>query len=779
MNSIVLRRIASYSIAIVSTAIALLLTLWLEPVMNRTIGSFFYIATIVSAWYGGIPAGIVAIGLSVLALDYFIIPPVYQFTLADPLDLLRLAIFSLVALTLNLLTGRVRASQRHIEQFNQQFAQQTIELTEVNDLLLVALMEQKQAEKELQEYNREVEDLYNRAPCGYHSLDAEGTFVRINDTELNWLGYTRDEILYKKKFSELLTPTSKAIFEENFPRFKQQGWIDNLEFELLNSDGSTRWINLSATAIADDAGNFIMSRSTVFDLGDRKRAEQEQQQAQFALQDSEERLRLALDLTHIGFWDLDLPSGNAIWNDNTFHVMGLSPNEHEARFEVGRNLIHPDDVDWVIQAFEDAIAAGQDFASEYRVVYPDGSVHWLMARARGIDDESGQPVRAIGVLLDITDRKQAEAALRESEEKFRQLADNIQDVFWISDLQTQQILYVSSAYETVWGRRCEDLYCNFNHWLGAIHPDDRSQVAQTFREQLPQGRFSQEYRIIRPDGSMRWIRDRAFPIKTESGITTRLAGIAEDITERHAVEQLKKEFISVVSHELRTPLTAIRGSLGLLDAGLYDRKPERMKEMLHIASTQSDRLVRLVNDILDLERLESGKAKLTLQPCNAALLMEQSIEFMRSQAEQNQIELSVSPLAIEILAAPDSIVQTLTNLLSNAIKFSSAGSTIWMTAKRVDNRAIAGNETPLPLVCFSVKDRGRGIPPDKLDAIFNRFQQVDSSDAREKGGTGLGLAICRTIVQQHGGQIWVESQMGEGSTFFFTIPLTPCEIKNL
>lgn len=766
MNSIVVRRIAPYSIAIASTAIALLLTLWLEPVMSRTIGSFFYIAAIVSAWYGGIPAGMVTIGLSVPALNYFVMSPVHQFT-NDPIDLLRLSIFSLVALTMNLLTGSFRASKQRIEKLNQQFAQRTAELTEVNDRLRVSLMEQKQSEKELQAYSREVEDLYNLAPCGYHSLDADGILVRINDTELNWLGYTRDEILYKKKFTDLLTPAGIAIFREIFPYFKQQGKIDNVEFELLASDGSIRWVNLCATAIVDDAGNFLMSRSTVFDISDRKRAEKERQQAQLSLQESEERLRLALDLTHIGFWDLPWASQNPIWNDNMFYLMGLSPDEYEPSYELGCQCIHPEDADWAIQKFQDSIATGTDYAIEYRVIYPDRSVHWLMVRSRAIYDESGQPLRVVGILLDITHSKLVEEALRESEEKFRQLADNIQDVFWIADLQIQKVLYVSPAYETVWGRRCEDLYRKFDNWLDAIHPDDRSSVAQTFREQLPQGRFNQEYRIIRPDGSMRWIRDRAFPIQTESGTTTRLAGIAEDITERHAVEQLKKEFISIVSHELRTPLTAIRGALGLLDAGIYDKKPDRMKEMLHIASSQSDRLVRLVNDILDLERLESGKSKLVLQPCNAALPIEQSVDVMRSQAEQNQISLSVTLLDLEIYADLDAIVQTLTNLLSNAIKFSHPGSTIWIAAER----AVSENENVPPFVCFSVKDSGRGIPPDKLDAIFGRFQQVDSSDAREKGGTGLGLAICRTIVQQHGGQIWVESQIGKGSTFFFTLPI--------
>jgi signal transduction histidine kinase len=200
--------------------------------------------------------------------------------------------------------------------------------------------------------------------------------------------------------------------------------------------------------------------------------------------------------------------------------------------------------------------------------------------------------------------------------------------------------------------------------------------------------------------------------------------------------------------------------------GVYDHKPQRGQRMLQIAATQTDRLVRLVNDILDLGRLESGRVALVKQPCDAATLMLQSVDAMRVNAEQNDITLSVIPLKIEVWAAPDSIVQTLTNLISNAIKFSQPGSTVWVTAE-----AIA--DEPAPYVLFQVKDRGRGIPSDKLESIFGQFQQVDASDSRKKGGTGLGLAICRSIIQQHGGRIWAESVLGAGSTFYFTLPLPP------
>ena len=187
---------------------------------------------------------------------------------------------------------------------------------------------------------------------------------------------------------------------------------------------------------------------------------------------------------------------------------------------------------------------------------------------------------------------------------------------------------------------------------------------------------------------------------------------------------------------------------------------EKGQRLLNIAINNADRLTRLVNDILDLERIRSDEASMRRVRCDAGELVMQTSEAMRALTEGNGISLLVSPMALDVRADGDRVVQVLTNLIGNAIKFSPAGSAIDVGVRRKDGEAI-----------FHVRDHGRGIPPEKLEAIFGRFQQVDVSDAREKGGTGLGLAICRSIVEEHGGRIWVESIEGEGSTFAFTIPL--------
>jgi PAS domain S-box-containing protein len=235
--------------------------------------------------------------------------------------------------------------------------------------------------------------------------------------------------------------------------------------------------------------------------------------------------------------------------------------------------------------------------------------------------------------------------------------------------------------------------------------------------------------------------------------------IINDITER---KRLENEFISLVSHELRTPLTSLLGSLDLLNAGRLGSLNEQGQQILSIAVTNTERLMRLINDILDIERMKSGKIALQKVKCNAASLLTQAVEAMQAMAEQAQVKLINQPLTVELWVDPDRIVQTLTNLLSNAIKFSQPGSTVW-----IGNELTASQSQLL----ITVKDQGRGIPADKLQLIFERFQQVDVSDSRTKGGTGLGLAICRSIVEQHDGKIWVESRLGEGSTFYITLPL--------
>ena len=232
-----------------------------------------------------------------------------------------------------------------------------------------------------------------------------------------------------------------------------------------------------------------------------------------------------------------------------------------------------------------------------------------------------------------------------------------------------------------------------------------------------------------------------------------------DISQRYALDRMKDEFVSTVSHELRTPLTSIRGALGLLSSGMLGAINEKAANLLRIALTNSERLVRLINDILDLERTQSGREPLAFRPVPLGEVVRQSIDGMQLMAEQAAVLLIHDKTQVEITADPDRLQQVMTNLLSNAIKFSPPNSAVSVMLRP----GASG-------VTLSVIDQGRGIPADKLEAIFGRFQQGDASDSRQKGGSGLGLAICRSIIEAHGGRLRAERNNGPGATFQFTLP---------
>ena len=267
-----------------------------------------------------------------------------------------------------------------------------------------------------------------------------------------------------------------------------------------------------------------------------------------------------------------------------------------------------------------------------------------------------------------------------------------------------------------------------------------------------------EDKVYRTDGS---------PLPTEYFFTPildhgRFSGSVlsfRDISQRYALDRLKDEFISTVSHELRTPLTSIRGALGLLSSGILGELNEKASNLLRIATSNSDRLVRLINDILDLERIQSGRAPITFRPVQLSQIVHQAIEGMQPVADAAGVQLLHDTTQVEVTGDVDRLLQVMTNLLSNAVKFSPPNSTVSVMMRP----GATG-------VTLSVIDQGRGIPADKLETIFGRFQQVDASDSRQKGGSGLGLAICRTIVQQHSGRIWAERNPVRGSTFRVFLP---------
>lgn len=384
--------------------------------------------------------------------------------------------------------------------------------------------------------------------------------------------------------------------------------------------------------------------------------------------------------------------------------------------------------------------------------------------------------------IELQERRQAETMTRESDRRWRLLFENTN--LAVISIDTHGTIEAANPFFLKLTGYAENEVIGKNWFILFFPPRQIQEQIKLFQTHLRKTNYpSLQSKILTKAGEEKIINWNNTFLRNAQGEVMGVTGIGEDVTERQAVEKLKDEFISIVSHELRTPLTSIRGSLGLLMAGVMDDDPTAMKRMIEIAAIDTERLVRLVNDILDLEKLEMGRISLIREWCDAADLIQRSAEVMASSAQAAGVTLEIVAPSVQIWVAPDRIIQTFTNLLSNAIKFSSAGGVVALRAEIIDEviletqneRNLAHPNFPQRLlsshILFSVQDQGRGIPEDKLETIFGRFQQVDASDSRDQGGTGLGLAICKSIVQQHGGQIWAESIWGEGSTFFFALPL--------
>ncbi|MBX9719924.1 MAG: hypothetical protein K2X81_00890, partial [Candidatus Obscuribacterales bacterium] len=264
---------------------------------------------------------------------------------------------------------------------------------------------------------------------------------------------------------------------------------------------------------------------------------------------------------------------------------------------------------------------------------------------------------------------------------------------------------------------------------------------------------------IAPQGI--WVSATGRPLRDDESQLIGGIMVLRDISERKQAEKRVSEFYSMVSHELRTPLTSIRASLGLMQGGVAGDLSDMAKQLVDIGREECDRLIRLINDILDIRKIEAGKVELKLQEVQPSTLVQTALEGMKSVADEVGIELNAPQTARGLVTCDeDRILQVLTNLVSNAIKFSPSGRNVSVNTEWIDSEWLR----------FSVVDRGSGIPSELVPKLFQKFQQLDQSDTRSKGGTGLGLAICKAIVDEHHGRIGVQTSLGEGSIFFFELP---------
>jgi PAS domain S-box-containing protein len=489
----------------------------------------------------------------------------------------------------------------------------------------------------------------------------------------------------------------------------------------------------------------------------------ERKQTQDELAQSEERYNLAVQGSQDGIYDWDLKNSTNYYSPLCFQQLGYEPGEFDTNDrDVMFAMVHPDDQKRVRAAARSHMRLKTPFDLEVRARTKSGDYKWIHVRGQAFWDENGKPQRFVGSHRDITERIQSQENLKQSESRFRQMADNIKEVFFVTDARGHNPIYVSPAYEEIFGRSVESLFANPSQFFAVTHPDDRKALADLIRRQR-QSKHSRhlEYRICLPDGEIRWLWARLSTIFDEKGSVIGICGVTADISERKEVEKRVSEFYSMVSHELRTPLTSIRGSFGLIEGGQAGEISPMVAKLVAIGRTESDRLIRLINDILDIKKIESGGFELKKAATNPQEIVAKTLEGISSMASEAKVTLkSLVASNRQLVGDEDKLIQVLTNLISNAIKYSSVEGTVTVTTSDVN----------VDKIRFAVTDEGPGIRAEDVPKLFGMFQQIDQSDSRLKGGTGLGLAISKAIVEQHGGQIGVDTKLGHGCNFWFELP---------
>ncbi|HMV99299.1 MAG TPA: PAS domain S-box protein [Acidobacteriota bacterium] len=502
------------------------------------------------------------------------------------------------------------------------------------------------------------------------------------------------------------------------------------------------------------------------------RARQDHQRVEESLRLSEEHFRSAMYHSPIGKAIVATDGRFLEVNPALCRLLGYTPEEL-LRLDF-QTITHPDDLQpdlgYASQLLNRQIEAYQ---MEKRYFHKDGHIIWVQLNGSVVWNLDGTPRHFIAQIQDITERRAATLALRESEERFRQVVENIHEVFWMTDVLKGEMLYISPGYEKIWGRTCESLYQSPETWMDAIHPDDRSRVEQALKKQITGG-YMVEYRVIRPDGTIRWVHDQGFPISDTTGQIYRVAGVAEDITDQRQIEeQLRQaqkmeaigQLAGGVAHDFNNILGAIMLQAGF--AGKVRDMPPGVQNTLQDIVASAKRGANLTRQLLAFSRrqmLEPRELDLNEVVTNLSRMLQRIV------GEDVLIDLCLHPAPLITYADAGMLDQVLMNLVINARDAMPNGgqllietSTTYISEKEA---AINPDSKPGTYACLLVSDTGCGIPPEDLPHIFEPFFTT-----KEPGkGTGLGLATVFGIVKQHQGFILVSSQTGHGTTIQIFLP---------
>ena len=478
------------------------------------------------------------------------------------------------------------------------------------------------------------------------------------------------------------------------------------------------------------------------------------------LQFRERRMQEACRTARLGYWEINLTEDTLWWSDVIYELLDLDPDEDVPSTDLFYAHIVPEEQERVRRSVQHARTIGHH-DHEYRIIRSNGREAWIQEQLRVYrDDASGQDL-ITGVVQDITDLKTVNEQLKQESQRNHTVLQNIADGIIAIDSRGI-ITSFNPAASQVFGYDPDEV---IGRNVSMLMPEpNRSAHDGYLKRYLETGEqrimgAPREVEAIRSDGSLFVLE---LHVSEVPGVeNTAFLGVVRDISERKRLEQMQNEFVSTVSHELRSPLTSIAGSLSMVAGGTTGQLPPKAQHMVGIAHRNANHLSAIINDLLDMEKLVSGKMPLKCQPVSVDDLVCQSLENIQAFADQHGVVMHFYPSDSLLTIRVDSLrfQQILTNFLSNAIKFSPANGEIIVRIEDVSG-----------WVRVSVNDHGPGIPESFRDRIFQKFAQADSSDSRSKSGTGLGLAITRELSEQMGGLVDYESAEGEGATFYVEFP---------
>ncbi|HLO50014.1 MAG TPA: PAS domain S-box protein [Kamptonema sp.] len=620
---------------------------------------------------------------------------------------------------------------------------------------------------------------FDCAAIGMALVALNGRWLKVNSSLCKLLGYSEAELL-STDFQTLSHPDEISTDLE-FSRQTIAGEIDTFQMEkrYFHKLGHTVWALLNVSLVRDDRGQPLYFISQIQDISDRKQAEE-------ALLEREEQFRATFEQAAVGIGHGALDGKLLLVNQKYCDILGYTHEEMLTKTFL--EITHPDDLnadnDYMRQLIAGEIPY---FSMEKRYIRKDGSSVWANLTVSLMRGPDGTPKYDMGVIEDISARKQTEAALQASEERWQLALKGSNDGIWDWNVQTNEVFY-SPRWNEILGEPEGAIANNLDEWSNRVHSDDidavRTAIADHFAKKT--SFYITEHRIQCKNGSYKWILHRGRATWDEAGNPLRMVGSATDITDRKQAEQqrseliaslqeardaaesatrAKSEFLANMSHEIRTPMNAVIGMTSLLlDTPLT---PEQ-RDFVETVRTSGEALLTLINDILDFSKIEAGKLELEQQPFDLRDCIEASLDLLAPKAAEKGLDLAyiIDGDASTIVGDMGRLRQILVNLLSNAVKFTAVGEVVVaVTAhkKNEQNLLLVDPESPnchptaFYEIHFAISDTGIGIPAEKMSRLFHSFSQVDASTTRQYGGTGLGLAISKRLCEIMGGTMWVES----------------------